>query len=83
MITGHVVPCCAVLMSNNRPNLEKLAFGNINNQSLKEIWDSHRYRKFRKMVVNPKAMVPEVCLGCRSFNTQDRTRRYGAWNARP
>ena len=77
MITGHVVPCCAVLMSNNRPNLEKLAFGNTHEQSLKEIWNSDRYRKFRKTVVNPKAPVPKVCLGCRAFNTQDRARRYG------
>lgn len=77
MITGHVVPCCAVLMSNNRPNLEIMAFGNIYNQSLKEIWDSDRYRRFRKMVVNPKAPVPKVCVGCRSFNTQERERRYG------
>ncbi len=78
MITGHVVPCCAVLMSNNRPALEVMAFGNINNQSLKEIWNSDKYRKFRKVVVNPKAIVPRVCLGCRVFNTQERERRYGA-----
>lgn len=77
MITGHVVPCCAVLMSNNRPDLETLAFGNINNQPLKEMWDSDYYRKFRKMVVNPRAPVPKICLGCRAFNTQTRARRYG------
>lgn len=77
MITGHVVPCCAVLMSNNRPELEKLAFGNIYEKSFKEIWYSEKYKKFRKMVVNPKAPVPKVCLGCRAFNTQDRARRYG------
>lgn len=77
MITGHVVPCCAVLMSNNRPNLEVMAFGNIHEQSLKDIWNSDSYRRFRKMVVNPRAPVPKVCLGCRAFNTKSRAERYG------
>jgi MoaA/NifB/PqqE/SkfB family radical SAM enzyme len=77
MITGHVVPCCAVLMSNKRPELERLAFGNIHEQSLKDIWFSDRYRKFRKMVVNPRAPAPKVCMGCRSFNTKGRAERYG------
>jgi len=77
MITGHVVSCCAVLMSNSRPELEKLAFGNIHEQSLEDIWQSDKYKKFRKTVVNPRAPVPRVCFGCRAFNTQDRARRYG------
>jgi len=77
MITGHVVPCCATLMSNKRPELERLSFGNIYEQSFRDIWYSDKYKRFRRMVVNPKAPVPEVCLGCRSFNTQDRARRCG------
>lgn len=77
MITGHVVPCCGVLMSNNRPELERLSFGNIYEQPLRDIWFSEGYRKFRKMVVNPRAPVPEVCVDCRVFNTQNRKRRYG------
>lgn len=82
MITGHVVPCCAVLMSNNRPRLEELSFGNIHEQPLKEIWDTGYYREFRKTVVNPRAPVPKVCLGCRAFNTQTRARRFGIWQER-
>ena len=77
MITGHVVPCCAVLMSNNRAKLERLAFGNVHERSLKEIWNGPYYKEFRKQVVNPKAPVPEVCLGCRAFNTKTRARKYG------
>jgi len=77
MITGHVVPCCAVMMSNRRQELEKLAFGNIYEQSFRDIWYSEKYRKFRKMVVNPKAPVPRVCLGCRAFETKLRAKRYG------
>jgi len=80
MITGHVVPCCAVLMSNARPSLERLAFGNIHEKSLKEIWDTSYYTQFRKQVVNPKAPVPKVCLGCRAFNTLTRARKYGVRN---
>lgn len=77
MITGHVVPCCAVMMSNARQKLEKLSFGNVHKKSLKEIWNLPRYKKFRKVVVNPKAPVPEICLGCRAFNTQERAKKYG------
>jgi len=77
MITGHVVPCCGTLMSNKRTELERLAFGNIYERTLKEIWDTERYREFRKMVVNPRGKVPKVCLGCRVFNTQWRAKRYG------
>jgi len=79
MITGHVVPCCAVLMSNARKKLEELSFGNIHEQTLKEIWNSDYYKKFRKIVVNPKAPVPKVCLGCRAFETKLRARRNGVW----
>lgn len=77
MITGHVVPDCAVLMSNNRESLEKLAFGNIHDRSLKEIWNDPYYREFRKQVVDSKRLVPEVCRGCRAFNTRTRAQKYG------
>ena len=79
MITGHVVPCCAVLMSNKRSELEELSFGNINEKDLKSIWDSKKYKDFRRIVVNPRAPVPKVCMGCRAFNTAERARRYGVW----
>lgn len=77
MIGGYVLPCCGVLMSNKRPFLEKYAFGNINEKSFKEIWDSERYKKFRKLVVNPKGKVPILCVGCRTFNNADRINKYG------
>jgi MoaA/NifB/PqqE/SkfB family radical SAM enzyme len=77
MIRGDVVPCCGVLMSNKRPFLEKFAFGNVYEKTLKNIWKSKRYKQFRKMVVDPKAKVPILCAGCRSFNTMDRIKKYG------
>lgn len=79
MITGHVVPCCGTLMSNKRPALEELAFGNIYEEPLEKIWNTERYRKFRKMIVNPRRKVPRVCLGCRVFNTKNRENKYGVW----
>lgn len=80
MITGHVVPCCAVLMSNNRPTLERYSFGNIHYSTLKDIWDSPYYQEFRDRVVDPRSSVPAICLGCRTFNTSDRARKYGIWD---
>ena len=79
MITGHVVPCCATLMSNKRPELEQMAFGNIYETPLRETWDSDRHKKFRKMVVNKRAPVPKVCVGCRVFNTQSRVEKFGVF----
>lgn len=80
MIGGYVLPCCAILMSNKRPFLEKHAFGNLRQQSIKQIWDSPYYRQFRSKVTNPTAPVPILCLGCRSFNTKTRAKKYGVWS---
>lgn len=77
IITGHVIPCCAVVMSNRRKFLEEQAFGNIKEQSLKEIWDSERYRRFRKVVVSKREVVPLICDGCRMFDTTARAEKYG------
>ena len=79
MITGHIVPDCAVLMSNRRPFLEKVSFGNVNEIPLKDIWELPKYREFRKMLKNPKSPVPEVCLGCKVYATEERAKKYGIW----
>lgn len=80
MMGGYVLPCCAVLMSNNRPFLRKNAFGNVFEQDFKDIWHSERYRAFRKMITNPHAPVPIMCAGCRGFNTKERIKQYGVDN---
>jgi radical SAM protein with 4Fe4S-binding SPASM domain len=77
MIGGYVLPCCAVLMSNNRDFLRKYAFGNLREKSFKEIWYSERYKKFREMVLDKKGKVPMLCVGCRAFNTKEREKKYG------
>ncbi len=70
MKDGYVISCCASLMSNKREQLRRLAFGNIHEKSLKEIWDSPAYKKFRRQVVSPSAPVPPQCVTCRFYNTR-------------
>lgn len=77
MMGGYVLPCCVVLMSNNRAFLRKYSFGNILENPFKEIWNSKRYRQFRKIVLNDRGMVPLLCKGCRTFDTTVRERRFG------
>jgi len=79
MITGDVVPDCAVLMSNRRPFLEAHSFGNVNKQSLVKLWNTPKYKKFREVLRNPKAPVPAICVGCRVYETQFRVKKYGVW----
>jgi MoaA/NifB/PqqE/SkfB family radical SAM enzyme len=77
MMGGYVLPCCSILMSNNRPFLRKYSFGNVFEQDFKEIWNSQRYKTFRKTITNPNAPVPILCAGCRGFNTKPRMAKYG------
>ncbi|MDD5145050.1 MAG: radical SAM protein [Candidatus Pacebacteria bacterium] len=77
MMGGYVMPCCAVLMSNRRDFLRKYAMGNIYEKSFKEIWNSERYKKFRKMVNNKNEKVPILCVGCRGYNTKEREKNQG------
>jgi MoaA/NifB/PqqE/SkfB family radical SAM enzyme len=79
MITGHVVPDCAVLMSNRRLFLEANSFGNVNQKPITDLWEMSKYRKFIETIRNPKAPVPSVCLGCRVFETQFRAKKFGVW----
>jgi radical SAM protein with 4Fe4S-binding SPASM domain len=77
MIRGDVMPCCSVMMSNRREFLEKNAMGNIYKTPLKEIWNSKRYKEFRKLVVDPHGKVPMLCAGCRAYDTATRAKKYG------
>lgn len=77
MMEGYVLPCCQVLMSNQRPALRKNSFGNVFKEDFKKIWNSERYKNFRKMIVDPKGKVPVFCAGCRQFKTKERIERYG------
>jgi radical SAM protein with 4Fe4S-binding SPASM domain len=53
---GYVTPCCA------RPFPKEFNFGNVFETDFREIWNSKKYRDFRKSFTS-KA-IPEICIGC-------------------
>jgi len=79
MMGGYVEPCCGVLMSDSRPHLRKYSFGNVNEKSFSEIWNSPKYKKFRSMVNKHNKPVYILCKDCRAFDTKERERKYGVW----
>ena len=72
MVSGHVVPCCSVMMSDRRSWLKENSMGNILDQPFSEIWNSEKYRLYRKSIPDDQAKVPLLCKGCRAYNTKDR-----------
>ncbi len=52
---GDIVVCCYDLVS-------KLPMGNINENTLQEIWNSNRYQGVRKSI--DRYSPPELCKGC-------------------
>ncbi|MBN1268129.1 MAG: SPASM domain-containing protein [Kiritimatiellae bacterium] len=75
---GYVLPCCQVLMSNKRKALREHAFGNLHELTFTEIWNSERYRRFRKNINDMKQPVPWFCATCRGFAVKDRLAKVGA-----
>jgi len=59
---GSVVPCCFD-MNNRYP------FGNVFNQSVKEVWNSNKYVQFRKQILSSKKQIP-LCKYCPGTNKQ-------------
>jgi len=80
MMPGYVVPCCAVMMSNRRPFLREYSFGNVLEEDFEKIWRNEYYRLFRQKIMDSKAPVPRICVGCRAFRTEHRVRDYGIWD---
>jgi MoaA/NifB/PqqE/SkfB family radical SAM enzyme len=74
---GYVLPCCAVLMSNRRTDLRKYAYGNLHSTSFEEIWESERYRRFRRTVNDMTTPVPVFCSTCRAFSVKERVKSKG------
>ena len=72
-----MLPCCAVLMSNDREKSLKYSFGNYNTRPIRAIWNSPYYKWFRRTVTNPTAKVPMLCAGCRAYDTTERMQKYG------
>ena len=53
---GNVIPCCILADSDT------LNFGNIFEENIRQIWNSNKYKSFRKMHKNGK--VPDICKTC-------------------
>ena len=54
--TGDIVPCCII-------GDEKVeSFGNVNDQSFSDIWNSEKYIEFRDKI--KKNEIPEYCKNC-------------------
>ena len=54
MADGNVVPCTQI--SNN-----ELVLGNINENTLEEIWNSKKYKEFRKMHITGNFQKGHKC----------------------
>ncbi len=72
-----VLPCCAVLMSNSRAKLAEYCFGDYTKELMRAIWEHPYYRWFRRTVTKQDAPIPQLCQGCRAYNTIERAERYG------
>ena len=55
MPNGDIYPCCTTM------NIEQFKMGNVYDQSLKEIWNSKKFKNFRIKVMNSKE---EICKKC-------------------
>ena len=71
------IPCCAVMMANDREKLVEYSFGNYMTETAQDIWNHPYYQWFRRTVTNPYMPVPELCAGCRAYDTTQRIKEHG------
>lgn len=55
---GYSVPCCL------KPYPKIFNFGNVLETSYKEVWNSKKYREFRKSITSKNKSSPEICRTC-------------------
>lgn len=77
MGNGDVVYDCGCMMSDDRLKLHNLSFGNIIENSIKDIWNGETYKKFRMSTNDKSAPVPKPCAECRSFSSKERVDKHG------
>ena len=65
LVTGHVQPCCAVNMANQRPYQIEHSWGNLLRQRFTDIWDSAPLAEFKKSIHSGRR--PPVCKNCRIY----------------
>jgi len=63
-VDGLLIPCC---FDKNA----KYAFGDLNKQSFKEIWESEKYKKFRQQVLSNRKSI-DICRNCTEGLQVDR-----------
>ena len=72
-----MIPCCAVMMANSRAKLVEYSFGNYMKEKARDVWNNKYYTWFRRTVTNPYMPVPELCAGCRAYDTTQRIKEHG------
>lgn len=77
LVNGDVISDCAILMQSPREFLREHSFGNTFKSPFMDIWNSNKYREFRKLVVRKNGKVPKSCYGCCAYDTEKRAKRYG------
>jgi len=60
--TGNIYPCCFGGSNEGLTGNKTLYAGNINENSLKEIWTSNKMDKLRTQLLNKE--LPELCKNC-------------------
>jgi MoaA/NifB/PqqE/SkfB family radical SAM enzyme len=73
LVNGDVISDCAILMQTQRKDLKGKSFGNALETPFPQIWNSERYKKFRSQVGRKNARVPDICLNCCAFDSQNRS----------
>jgi len=77
LVNGDIIPDCAILMQSGRDFLKNISFGNVFKIPFIDIWNSKKYRDFRKLVTAKDGKVPKSCYGCCAYDTGERARKYG------
>ncbi|MFH1369304.1 MAG: radical SAM protein [Elusimicrobiota bacterium] len=65
LVTGHVQPCCAINMANDRDFQKQHSWGNLLSENFRDIWKSQKVVEFKKMIHASK--FPTVCKNCRIY----------------
>jgi MoaA/NifB/PqqE/SkfB family radical SAM enzyme len=65
LATGHVQPCCAINMANDREFQKQHSWGNLFHEHFRDVWNSDKVRLFKKQIHAGER--PVVCKNCRIY----------------
>lgn len=64
--TGDVIPCCFILQKYPYSKfIGDFSLGNLNKTSIKDIWNSKRYKRFRQDL--NWGLTPDLCVNCENL----------------